>query len=35
MDGAKLTDLAGGERVALRLSVAARKTVGGVHVMKE
>jgi hypothetical protein len=35
VDGAKLTDLAGGERVSLRLSVADRKTVVGIHVAKE
>jgi RNA polymerase sigma factor (sigma-70 family) len=35
VDGAKLTDLSGGERVSLRLSVTDRKTVVGIHVAKE
>jgi RNA polymerase sigma factor (sigma-70 family) len=32
VDGAKLTDLVGGERVSVRLSVTDRKTVVGIHV---
>jgi RNA polymerase sigma factor (sigma-70 family) len=35
VDGAKLADLAGGERVSLRLSVVDRKMVVGIHVPKE